>query len=47
MSRKIKRGAMPARRPRKKAPSNQTGGSAWGQKLATAAKEKLQGVQVK
>ena len=47
MSRKIKRGAMPARRPRKKAPSNQTGGSAWGQKLATAAKEKLQGIQPK
>ena len=47
MSRKIKRGAMPARRPRKKAPSNQTGGSAWGQKLATAAKEKLQGLQPK
>lgn len=47
MSKKIKRGAMPARRPRKKAPSNQTGGSAWGQKLATAAKEKLQGLQPK
>ena len=47
MSKKIKRGAMPARRPRKKAPSNQTGGSAWGQKLATAAKEKLQGIQPK
>ena len=47
MSRKIKRGAMPARRPRKKAPSNQTGGSAWGQKLASAVREKLQGVQVK
>ena len=38
---------MPARKPRKKAPSNQTGGSAWGQKLATSAKEKLQGVQPK
>ena len=47
MSRKIKRGAMPARRPRKKAPSNQTGGSAWGQKLASAVREKLQGVQAK
>ena len=47
MSKKIKRGAMPARRPRKKAPSNQTGGSAWGQKLATAVREKLQGVQAK
>ena len=47
MSKKIKWGAMPARRPRKKAPSNQTGGSAWGQKLATAAKEKLQGIQPK
>ena len=38
---------MPARKPRKKAPSNQTGGSAWGQKLASAVREKLQGVQVK
>ena len=38
---------MPARKPRKKAPSNQTGGSAWGQKLATAVREKLQGVQAK
>ena len=47
MSKKIKRGAMPARRPRKKVPSNQTGGSAWGQKLATAVREKLQGVQAK
>ena len=47
MSRKIKRGAMPARRPRKKAPSNQTGGSAWGQKLASTVREKLQGVQAK
>ena len=47
MSSKIKWGAMPARRPRKKAPSNQTGGSAWGQKLATAVREKLQGVQAK
>ena len=47
MSKKIKRGDMPARRPRKKAPSNQTGGSAWGQKLATAVREKLQGVQAK
>ena len=47
MSKKIKRRAMPVRRPRKKAPSNQTGGSAWGQKLATAAKEKLQGIQPK
>ena len=47
MSRKIKRGAMPARRPRKKAPSNQTGGSAWGQKLASTGREKLQGVQAK
>lgn len=47
MSRKIRRGAMPARKPRKKAPSNQTGGSAWGQKLASAVREKLQGVQVK
>ena len=47
MSRKIKRGAMPARRPRKKAPSNQTGGSAWRQKLASAVREKLQGLQAK
>ena len=47
MSRKIKRGAMPARRPRKKAPSNQTGGSAWGKKLASTVREKLQGVQAK
>ena len=38
---------MPARKPRKKAPSNQTGGSAWGQKLASAVREKLQGVQAK
>ena len=37
---------MPARKPRKKAPSNQTGGSAWGQKLASAVREKLQGVTV-
>ena len=47
MSRKIRRGAMPARKPRKKAPSNQTGGSAWGQKLASAVREKLQGIQPK
>ena len=38
---------MPARKPRKKAPSNQTGGSAWGQKLASAVREKLQGIQPK
>ena len=47
MSKKIKKDVALVRRPRKKAPSNQTGGSAWGQKLASAAQEKLQGVQPK
>lgn len=46
MNKKINKGAMPVHRPRKKAPSNQTGGNGWGQKLASAIREKLQGIQV-